>query len=497
MDSNEVIGSDKPAAQDAESAGQESFAELLAKSSTRKGRLSPGERVKAKVVGISGETVYIDLGGKSEGIIDAAEFKNESGDVTIKEGDQVDAFFVTVVDGAMKMTTLVRGQSSVKLAQMRSSFESSEPVTGEVKREIKGGFEVFVDGIKGFCPFSQIDLKGGREGGLYVGRSFQFKIIEFKENGRTIVLSRRVLLKEEKAAAVNKLKESLAIGMDVTGKISSLQNFGAFVDMGGIEGLIPASEISWAKNNKPGDFLSVGQEVTAKLISIDWEKNRLTLSLKSMQPDPWEGLPDRYPVGSRVSGPIVRLTPFGAFVNLEPGIDGLVHLSNLGTGKRINHPKEVVETGQMIEVYILAVDPQTRKISLSVQPKVAPKKIVYPAAGEVIDGAVEKVMPFGVFVKIGEGLTGLVPNSEMGTPRGSDHSKSFLKGDTMKVLVMDVDTDNGKVTLSRKGVLNKEEEDDLKSYRDTVAKGSKSESGLSSFGELLKARLEEKGIRAD
>jgi small subunit ribosomal protein S1 len=282
--------------------------------------------------------------------------------------------------------------------------------------------------------------------------------------------------------------------MVIAGKISSLQNFGAFVDIGGIEGLIPASEISWAKNNKPGDFLSVGQEVTVKLISIDWEKNRLTLSLKSMQPDPWEGISERYPAGSKVAGPIVRLTPFGAFVNLEAGIDGLIHLSNLGTGKRINHPKEAVETGQIIESYVLAVDPQSRKISLSVQPKAAPKKITYPSAGEVIDGEVEKVMPFGIFVKIGDGATGLVPNSEMGTPRGTDHTKTFFKGNVMKVLVLDVDADNARVTLSRKGVLHKEEEDDLKSYRAASAKVSKSESGLSSFGELLKARLEEKGL---
>jgi small subunit ribosomal protein S1 len=283
--------------------------------------------------------------------------------------------------------------------------------------------------------------------------------------------------------------------MVIAGKISSLQNFGAFVDIGGIEGLIPASEISWAKNNKPGDFLSVGQEVTVKLISIDWEKNRLTLSLKSMQPDPWEGISERYPAGSKVAGPIVRLTPFGAFVNLEAGIDGLIHLSNLGTGKRINHPKEAVETGQIIEAYVLSVDPQSRKISLSVQPKSAPKKITYPSAGEVIDGEVDKVMPFGIFVKIGDGVTGLVPNSEMGTPRGTDHTKTFFKGNIMKVLVLDVDPENTRVTLSRKGVLHKEEEDDLKSYRDASAKVSKSESGLSSFGELLKARLEEKGLK--
>ncbi|HMK57101.1 MAG TPA: S1 RNA-binding domain-containing protein [Dissulfurispiraceae bacterium] len=495
MDSNEVIGVGAEATHDNDAAGQESFAELLEKSSSRRSRLAPGEKVKARVVGISGETVYIDLGGKSDGIIDMAEFRNEDGSVSIKEGDMVEAHFVAVVDGGIKMTTLVRGHSTVKLAQIRGAFESGAAVTGDVKREIKGGFEVAVDGVKCFCPFSQIDLKGGREGGLYVGRAFPFKIIEFKEGGRTIVLSRRLLLQEEKAAAAARLKESLQLGQDISGRVSSLQNFGAFVDIGGIEGLIPTSELSWAKINKPSDTLSVGQEVTVRLIAIDWEKNRLTLSIKALLPDPWEGVEGRYEVGSKVSGTIVRLTPFGAFVNLESGIDALIHLSNLGSSKRINHPKEVVSTGQEIEAYVLAVDGKAKKISLSVQPKAEPKKVTYPIAGEVIDGFIEKVMPFGVFVKIGDGVTGLVPNSEMGTPRGTDHAKTFLPGSAMQVLVLDVDSDNAKVTLSRKGVIQKEEEDDLKSYRESAARGSKSESGLSTFGELLKARLEEKELQ--
>jgi small subunit ribosomal protein S1 len=494
MDSNDLIEAGAPATQGGDTAGQESFAELLEKSSSRKARLSPGEKVKARVVGISGEVVYIDLGGKSEGVIDVSEFRNDDGSISIKEGDQVEAHFVAVVDGAMKMTTLVRGHSTVKLAQIKNAFESGTAVAGDVKREIKGGFEVSVDGVKGFCPFSQIDLKGGREGGLYVGRSFQFKVIEYKEGGRTLVLSRRAILQDEKVAALERLKQSLQIGQEITGIVSSLQNFGAFVDIGGIEGLVPTSELSWAKAGKPSETLSVGQEVTVKLIAADWERNRITLSIKAMLPDPWEGVAQRYTVGSKISGNIVRLTPFGAFVNLEPGIDGLIHLSNLGSAKRINHPKEVVSTGQEIEAYIIAVDQQAKQISLAVQPKAEPKKITYPIAGEVIDGIVDKVMPFGVFVKIGEGLTGLVPNSEMGTPRGTDHSKTFLPGSAMQVLVLDVDAENSKVTLSRKGVIQKEEEDDIKSYKEFAAKGSKSESGLSSFGELLKARLEEKQL---
>jgi small subunit ribosomal protein S1 len=496
METTNELGAESPELNDTDTGGQESFAELLEKSSTRKTRLFPGQRVKAKVVGVTSELIYIDLGGKSEGVIDINEFRDENGAVTVKDGDVIEASFVSVVDGAMKMSTLVHGHSTMKLGKLREAFENGAPVSGEVRREIKGGFEVNIDGVRCFCPFSQIDLKRGREGGIYVGSTFDFKILEFKENGRTIVLSRRAILQEEKTAIVNKLKETLQVGMEIKGVVNSLQKFGAFVDIGGIEGLIPSSELSWIKSEKAEKTLTVGQEVTAKLISIDWERNRLTLSLKAMQPDPWKNIAEKYPVGGKVSGPIVRLTNFGAFVNLEPGVDGLIHISNLGAGRRINHPKEVVETGNVIEAYVLAVDPQANKISLSVEPKAAPKKITYPSADELIDGVVEKVMPFGVFVKINSDLNGLIPNSEMGTPRGSDHTKTFLPGTPIKAIVLDVDTEQGKVTLSRKAIIQREEEADLRRYRETEAKETKSENGLSDFGELLKAKLEEKGIRS-
>jgi small subunit ribosomal protein S1 len=496
MESNNVSGADIPAAKDTETGGQESFAEMLEKSSSRKSRLRPGQAVKAKVVGTSSEYVYIDLGGKSEGIIDVAELKDESGNLTVKDGDIIEASFVSVVDGAMKMTTLVRGQSNVKLTRISEAFEKGLSVTGEVRREIKGGFEVQVDGVRCFCPFSQIDLKKGREGGIYVGNNFEFKILEYKENGRTIVLSRRAILQDEKNVAVTKLKESLSVGMDISGTVSSLQKFGAFVDIGGFEGLIPSSEMSWAKADRPEKILAVGQEVTAKLISIDWEKNRITLSLKALQPDPWKNIAEKYPEGSKVEGPIVRLTNFGAFVNLESGVDGLIHISNLGAGKRINHPKEVVEVGSIIEAYVLSVDPQSNKISLSIEPKAAPKKINYPATDTIVNGKVEKVMPFGLFVRISDDVTGLVPNSEMGTPRGTDHTKTFTPGTPMQVLITDVDAEKGRVTLSRKGIIQKEEQAELKYYRETEAKETKSENGLSNFGELLKAKLEEKGLKS-
>ncbi len=471
---------------------EESFASMLEKSSGKSERLSPGQKVRAKVVSISGDLVYIHLGGKSEGVIDLQEFRNEEGIPNVHEGDEVEAYFVTVQNGVRKLTTLVRGYSADTINSIRSSFEAGVAVNGEVKREVKGGFEISMGGVRCFCPFSQIDMKGGREGGLYLGRTFAFKIIEFEENGKNIIVSRRALLDEEKQARIARLKETLVVGNDVTAKISSVQNFGAFIDLGGIEGLIPASEISWVRVDKPADILSTGQEVTARILSLDWDSSRLTLSIKATQTDPWVSAAEKYAADSRVTGTVARLVPFGAFVTLEPGIDGLVHISNLGAGRRINHPKEVVEVGQLVEVYVLSVDAQNRKISLSMQPKVEPKKIVLPAVGEIIDGTVEKVMPFGIFVKMSCGINGLVPNSEIGTPQGTDHRRMFAPGTEMQVVVLEADASTNKVRLSRKALMEKAVEDEYKEYVDSARKADTSSGGFGSLGELLKAKLDEK-----
>lgn len=473
---------------------EESFATLFAKSSGLSERLTPGQKVRAKVVSISGDLVYIDLGGKSEGTIALSEFLDENGKAGIHEGDEIDAFFVTVQDGIRKLTTLVRGYSPATLGAIRDAFEAGMPVNGEVKREVKGGFEISAGGVRCFCPFSQIDLKGGREGGVYLGLTFPFKVLEYGEAGRNVVVSRRALLEEEKKAKINELRSTISVGAEVAVTVRSVQKFGAFVDLGGIEGLIPASEISWDRAGRPADLLSPGQEVTAKIISLDWDSNRLTLSMKAMQPDPWASLEDKYPVDSRVSGTIVRLAPFGAFVRLEPGIDGLIHISNLGAGRRINHPKEVVETGQTVEVYVLSVDRENRKLSLSLQPKPKPIKIDLPEVGELVDGTVEKVMPYGIFMKIKEGLTGLIPNVEAGTQAGADHKRMFTPGMGLKAIVTEVDTASNKVRLSRKAVLEKETQKEYREYVDSVKQAEGPSGGLGSLGELLRAKMEEKKI---
>jgi small subunit ribosomal protein S1 len=323
-------------------------------------------------------------------------------------------------------------------------------------------------------------------GADYIGKTFSFKVLDYKEGGRTVVISRRAVLEEERRARIDLLKETISVGMDVTGKVRALQSFGAFVDLGGIDALIPLSEISWGRIEKPEDVLHIGQEMKVRVLSLDWDKERLTVSIKAIQPDPWRLVTEKYPVGEKVNGTIVRLAPFGAFVTLEQGIDGLVHISNLGAGRRIQHPKEVVEVGLQIEAYVLSVDPENRKLSLSMQPKREVKKIVLPSEGEIIDGVVEKVMPFGVFVKIGDELTGLVPNSEMDTPGASDHGRMFPVGSAMQVAVREVDPGRCKVLLSRKALKEKDEQEDFKRYQAALKSEGKSSGALGNLGELLK-----------
>jgi small subunit ribosomal protein S1 len=471
---------------------EESFAELLEKSSRKAVRFTPGQRIKTRVVGISGDIAFIDLGDKSEGAVNTAEFRDKDGNLQVKTGDEFDAFFVSVDNGIRKFTTLVHGYSAVSLRNIRDAFEAGLPVQGEIKREIKGGFEVLAGDVRCFCPFSQIDLKGGREGGVYLGSSFAFKVLEFEDYGKNIILSRRAILEKEKAEKVLQLKEALQVGMDVTGTVRSVMNFGAFVDLGGVDGLIPASELSWVRTERPSDILTAGQQVKVKILSIDWDNNKLSLSLKAMEPDPWTTIKGKYPEGSLVTGKIVRLAPFGAFVNLEPGIDGLIHISNLGAGRRINHPREIVETGQAIDAYVLSVDTESRKISLSINSRVEPEKIVLPEAGDILEGKVERVMQFGVFVKLSSGLTGLVPNSEMATAQGSDHKKMFPEGSDMKVAVLEVDRESKKVKLSRKAAMDIAVKKEYEEYITESRQGVSSSGSFGTLGDLLKAKMEEK-----
>jgi small subunit ribosomal protein S1 len=471
---------------------EESFAELFEKDSKIPSRIEPGQKVTSTIVSISGDFAYVSLGGKSEGVIDIAEFRDGEGKTNINVGESIESYFVAVQGGLKRLTTLRHGLSTLSFKEIRDAFEADLPISGKVTKELKGGFEVYVGKVRCFCPFSQIDLRGFRDTAAYTGETFSFKVLELQEDDRNVILSRRALLEEEQEAKVEVLKKQLTVGMDIPAKVRSIQSFGVFVDLGGVDGLIPMSEIGWGKIDNIHDMMQQGSEVTVRIIAIDWEKERLTLSLKALQPDPFLNAAERYPADSLVRGTIVRLAPFGVFVNLEPGIDGLIHISKLGAGRRIKHPKEVVEVGQIVEAYVQDVDASNRRISLSIEQKVEPETIVLPETGELLSGTVEKVLTSGVLVKLPGGAIGFIPNSEMGTPRGTNHNKMFPFGAPLQVMVIEINQDRGRITLSRSGVEEKLEKEELTSYMKKTQQDDKEGGSLGSFGELLKAAMEKK-----
>ena len=348
-----------------EEGGEKSFAELLGESGMDQGWLKPGQRVEAMIVKITPEWVFIDVGGKHEGYLDRREFLDAEGNVTVKEGETVRAYFLSSQHNEKLFSTKISSGEASRTF-LADAAHSGIPVEGLVEKEVKGGFEVRVAGeVRAFCPFSQMGLFRVATPADWIGKRLNFRIIEYGERGRNVVVSHRALLEEEQAKQKEALKETLREGMTVKGTVVSLQKFGAFVDLGGIQGLIPISEIAWEHIGDIAEKLAVGQEVEAAILRLDWEQNRISLSLRSNLPDPWERVEAEFPEGSGFTGTVTRLTKFGAFVTLIPGVDGLIHISKLGRGKRITHPSEVLTEGQAVEVKIEKIDRAAKRISLA------------------------------------------------------------------------------------------------------------------------------------
>jgi small subunit ribosomal protein S1 len=343
----------------------ESFAELFEKSATRTNWLEPGQKLTARVLKVSAEWIFIDTGQKGEGVVDRKEFLDLDGNVTIKEGDSITAYFLSSNHGEMRFTTRLGGGASGS-TQMEDAWRSGVPVEGLVEKEIKGGFEIRLGGTaRAFCPFSQIALRRMDNPESLIGTRLPFRITDYAENGRNIVVSRRSLLEEEQRRLKDEAQAGIEVGMTVSGTVVSLQDFGAFIDIGGLEGLIPISEIGWNRVKDVRDVLSVGQQVQVVVKVIDREKDRISLSLKDTLTDPWDQVDQMYPQGSFHTGSVSRLAPFGAFVTLASGVDGLLHISKLGAGKRINHPREILKEGESVEVKIESFDRANRRLSLA------------------------------------------------------------------------------------------------------------------------------------
>lgn len=343
----------------------ESFRELFESTYSEPARFEPGERVTARVIGITSEHIFLDLGGKGEGLLERKELHDPKGNLTVREGDTVRAYFAETKDNEIWFTTRIMG-GAVGRSQVEDAWRNGIPVEGSVEKEIKGGFEVRIaGGFRGFCPYSQMGDPPGTSRDESIGKRLSFRIVQFDGKGSNIVLSRRALMEEMRKEEKESLRKTLREGMSVKGTVTSVKRFGAFVRVGPIEGLIPGSEIGWDRTEDVREALAAGQEVEVVVVQLDWERDRYTFSRKRRLSDPWDLVEAKYPAGSRLKGKVSRLAPFGAFVTLEPGVDGLVHISHLSGEKRIRHPGDALSEGEELSVVVDSVDPTKRRISLS------------------------------------------------------------------------------------------------------------------------------------
>lgn len=348
-----------------ESNEEENFADMLEQSLAGIQPLAPGQQVEATVLQIGDQWIFLDVGQKGEGVLDRRELADEEGQLNVAQGDRIKVFFLSRAGGELRFTTRL-ASGSAGAAQIEEAWRSGIPVDGRLEKEVKGGFEVrLAGGVRAFCPFSQLGLRRDDSSETAIGENRSFKVIQFGEQGRNVVVSHRAILEEERARQRETLRETLQEGMVVKGTVTSLRDFGAFIDIGGLEGLLPISEISYGRVENIEDVLHVGQELELAIKKLDWQADRFSFSLRDTQADPWSKVGTLYMEGSTHTGTVARLANFGAFVTLEEGVDGLIHISKLGGGRRINHPREVLEVGQQLLVTIEQVDREQRRISLA------------------------------------------------------------------------------------------------------------------------------------
>jgi small subunit ribosomal protein S1 len=449
----------------------EDFAEMFARSQS-KTSLQRGQMVKGRVIQIAGDNVFVDVGGKGEAWIDAAELSDDEGALKVKVGDEVEAIVVSTGDEIRLSHKLRQG------AQAREALgvaaQTGVPVEGKVAAVIKGGYEVTVAGLRAFCPFSQMDLRRVEAPEARVGQVLEFRITRYAEGGRNVVLSRRQLLEEQAARDAEETRKKIAPGAVLPGTVAALADFGAFVDLGGIQGLVPISEISHSRVGKPADRLRVGEAVTVKILRVDDAKGKITLSLKALEGDPWVAVPTALRERSVMRGRAVRATDFGIFVELLPGVDGLLHTSEIPRSRQAEL-REAAGAGAEIVVMVVGIDMAKRRVALALAPEDAlPGAQVDSAVavGAVLTGRVERHEGFGVFVRLGPGQTGLVPTAELGTTKGSDLRKAFPVDSELKVLVVGIEENGRRIRLSHAGALAQEERVESQAYmRDTSRPG--------------------------
>jgi len=433
---------------DAEMEGMdESFAELF-ENSIRE--LRAGSVVLGTIVQVTDDTVVVDVGGKSEGVIDLREFSGPEGPAEITVGDQFDVF-IESTENENGLISLSKEKADRQ--KVWSDLEEGATVEGRIASRIKGGLNVDI-GVHAFLPGSQVDLRPVRNLEKLIGATMEFRIIKLNKRRGNIVLSRRVLLEEERAAKRDDTLKTLAEGEVMEGVVKNLTDYGAFIDLGGIDGLLHITDMSWGRVNHPSDIIAVGDKLNVKVLKFDQEKERVSLGLKQITPDPWLAVANDFPVGEKVNGKVVSLTDYGAFVELQEGVEGLIHVSEMSWTKRIKHPNKLLSVGDEVASVVLALDIDNRRISLGLkQVEPNPWDVIgekFPI-GTIIEGQVKNITDFGVFVGVDEGIDGLVHISDLSWIKRVKHpSEIFKKGDLVKAVVLNIDRDNERFSLGIK-----------------------------------------------
>src|SRR5919106_5010327 len=417
--------------------------------------VKPGGIVKGMVVGVTSTHVLIDVGYKSEGQIPIHEFQDREGKVQVKVGEEVDVYFDSSEnEGGGINLSRQRGQSMKVWEVIEKAFNDGTPVEGTITGKVKGGFKVDVGGVMGFLPGSHVDIRPTRNLDKFLGTKDSFAVLKFNRPRGNVVLSRRALLEKERDVLKQEVLKVLEEGVILEGTVKNITGYGAFVDLGGIDGILHISDMSWGRISHPSELLQVGQKVNVVVLKFDPEKERISLGMKQLLPDPWHSVAEKFPIGLRVQGKVISLMDYGAFVELESGIEGLIHISEMSWTRKVAHPSKILQVGQSVEVVVLNVDPGHRRISLGLKQVMAnpweAARDKYPV-GSIVKGPVRNVTDFGIFVGINEGIDGLVHISDLHWSKKIKHpSELYKKGDIVEARVLGVNVENERFSLGIK-----------------------------------------------
>src|SRR5450432_952518 len=433
--------------------GEEDFAALLAESFSQD-NVKEGEILRGTVISVGKDFAIVDVGYKSEGQVSLEEFRMADGSIGVKSGDVVDVL-LEARENDMGMVVLSKEKADRFKVwdEISAACERDELIEGVITARVKGGLSVTIrGGVKAFLPGSQVDLRPVRNLDAFLNQSFKFKVIKFNKKRGNIVLSRRVLLEKERAALKESTLERLKEGQIVEGIVKNLTEYGAFIDLGGIDGLLHITDMSWGRVTHPSELFQVGDHVRVKVLKFNVETERVSLGLKQISEDPWTHAQEKYPPGTVVRGKVVSLKDYGAFIELEEGIEGLVHISEMSWTRRVKHPSKVVAVGDTVEAVVLDIDPRQNRISLGIKQlepnPFASLKEKYPP-GTVVKGVIRNIADFGIFVEIEEGIDGLVHVSDLSwTQRVKHPSELYQKGDEVEAVVLNIDFDGEKPKVS-------------------------------------------------